>query len=374
MNDDIPLVDLTPQIDERWDQLESRVEDVMRSGYFINGPNVESFEEDVADRLGVDHAIGLNSGTDALVIGLEAMGVDPGDEVITTPFTFFATAEAIGQVGARPVFADIDPETFNLDPDSVRDQVTDDTAAILPVHLFGLPACMEALAEIARDHDVQILEDVAQAMGATYEGRPVGSFGDTAAFSFFPTKTLGAFGDGGLLATDDPEIAGQARKLRKHGGSNKYANEMLGHNSRLDELQAAILNVKLPNLAKRNEQRRQIADHYDDLLGDIGGVQTPARPNDRTHVFHQYTIRIRDGHRDAVKEDLADAGISTKVYYPNPLHTMAFLDASMPEDGVLNAERASREVLSLPSFPGLDPADQERVAAKIEGSLEERTN
>jgi len=381
----IPLLDLAPEIEGLWDELNESIQRVLRSGQFILGPEVKAFEAEVADYLGVRHAVGVNSGTDALVIGLRALGVGEGDEVITTPFTFFATAEAISQVGATPVFVDIEPESFNLDPVKVKEAITSKTKAILPVHLFGAPAAMTRIMSIAQGHGLKVLEDCAQSFGAIYEGdcpgcngancgagrraelsgHATGSFGHAGAFSFFPTKNLGAYGDGGLIATSDNDVAALARKLRKHGGSNKYHNEMLGYNSRLDALQAAILRVKLPHINGYNRRRRAIAQRYNDLLAGVDGVVTPELVEG--HVVHQYTVRIQDGRRDAVKQHLSDQNIGCKVYYPVPCHRLPVyddVDVALPE-----AERAADEVLSLPIWPQAGKEVQERVAGALTAAI-----
>lgn len=382
----IPLLDLEPEIDRLWGDLNEAIQRVLRSGQFILGPEVRAFEEEVANYLGVQHAIGVNSGTDALVIGLRALGVEPGNEVITTPFTFFATAEAISQVGAIPVFVDIEPHSFNIDPGKIEAAITDQTKAILPVHLFGAPAAMAEIMAIADAHDLKVLEDCAQSFGATYEGdctgckgnpcradrradlrgRKTGAIGHAGAFSFFPTKNLGAYGDGGLIATDDDHVTELARKLRKHGGSNKYHNEMLGYNSRLDALQAAILRVKLPYIDEYNRRRWAIAARYNELLEDVDGVTTPVLPEG--HVVHQYTIRIENDRRDEVKAALHAQDIGCKVYYPVPCHQLPVYsdgDASLPD-----AERAAAEVLSLPIWPQMPPGLQRRVASVLKTAVQ----
>src|SRR5690606_19924572 len=263
---------------------------ILKSGQFILGGDVRAFEAEIAAYLGVKHAIGVNSGTDALLIGLRALGVGPGDEVITTPFTFFATAEVISLLGATPVFVDIDPESFNIDPDLIEEKITARTKAIIPVHLYGRAAEMEKIMAIARKHGLKVVEDVAQAMGGEAQGKKLGSIGDVGAFSFFPTKNLGAYGDGGLITTDNDELAELAKMLRAHGSRKKYYNEVLGYNSRLDTLQAAILRVKLPHIDAWNKRRFEAAVRYSDLLADVPHVVTPSLVEG--HVFHQYTIRI----------------------------------------------------------------------------------
>ncbi len=364
--DSIPMLDLLPEIEAQWDDLMAAIEGVLRSGEFILGPNVDAFEREIADYLGVKHAIGVNSGTDALVISLRALGVGPFHEVITTPFTFFATAESISAVGAKPVFVDIDPHTFNVDPHLIERAITPRTKAILPVHLYGHPAEMDLIMKIAEAYELKVVEDCAQAMGAEYQGRKAGTFGHANAFSFFPSKNLGAFGDGGLIATDDDEVSELARMLRAHGSKRKYENEMLGYNSRLDELQAAILRVRLKRLDKANEGRRKIASGYNALLHDVDGVATPTeRPNAR-HVYHQYTLRITSGHREEISELLADAGVGTMVYYPQSLHTGAVYETNgyhCPESDLV-----AGEVISLPIWSGLPPYVLKQVAGALSGA------
>lgn len=358
----VPVYDPLPEVEFLWSELEEAFRRVMRSGQYILGPEVEALEREAAAYLGVKHAIGVNSGTDALFIALRALGVGPGDEVITTPFTFFATAEAISLVGATPVFVDIDPRTFNLNPKLIDPALTPRTKAILPVHLYGLPAEMDPILEIARAHGLKVLEDCAQAFGATYKGRKVGTLGDAGAFSFFPTKNLGGYGDGGLIATNDDGVAELARMLRAHGSRRKYHNEMVGYNSRLDALQAAFLRVKLRHVDAFNARRREVAASYHQFLQGVPGLVLP--PLVEGHVFHQYTVRILEG-RDRVAEALAREGVGTMVYYPVPLHRLpvyAHMGAALPE-----AERAAREVLSLPMGPFLSEEDLLRVADALRG-------
>ncbi|MEN8144195.1 MAG: DegT/DnrJ/EryC1/StrS family aminotransferase [Gemmatimonadota bacterium] len=359
--DRVPVLDLSPEIDAQWPELMAAMERVLRSGQFIGGPEVVALEEEAADYLGVSHAVGVNSGTDALVIGLRALGVQSGDEVITSPFTFFASPESIGNVGAEPVFADIDPDTLNLDLDLVRAAITERTSAIMPVHLFGRPVDMDELSAIASEHGLKVIEDCAQSFGARFEGRQTGSMGDLGAFSFFPSKNLGAFGDAGLIVTDDAAVADTARQLRAHGGKHKYHNEMLGYNSRLDSLQAALLRVKLPLIDEKNAGRQRVAARYGDLLAGLGGIVTPEVRNG--HVFHQYTIRVLGGQRDGLKQALDDEGIGSMVYYPVPCHKLpvySHVDIELPA-----AEHAAGEVLSLPIWPTMPEAVQDRVAAVI---------
>jgi dTDP-4-amino-4,6-dideoxygalactose transaminase len=356
------MLDLVPEIEELWDDLMKAVEGVIRSGTFILGPNVDAFEEEIAEYLGVRHAIGVNSGTDALMISLRALGIGSGDEVITTPFTFFATAESISNVGATPVFVDIDPVTFNIDPELIETAITPRTKAILPVHLYGHPAEMSRITAIAGTHGLKVVEDCAQAMGAEYRGRKVGTFGQANAFSFFPSKNLGAFGDAGLITTDDDAVAELARMLRAHGSKRKYENEMLGYNSRLDELQAAILRVKLRTLDGRNEDRRRVASEYRSLLQSLANVILPTEAPGARHVFHQFTVRIPSS-RDAARSRLSEGGVETAIYYPVPIHKLPAYRAS--GECLPAAERVAGEVLSLPISPGPVGEHQRRVIAKV---------
>ncbi len=347
----IPIYDPRPEVEALWDELHEAIDRVLRSGRFILGPEVEAFEEEVAEYLGVRYAVGVNSGTDALVIALRALGIGPGDEVITTPFTFFATAEAISMVGAEPVFVDIEPETYNIDPALIPPAITPRTKAILPVHLYGHAANMGPILELARAHGLKVIEDVAQAFGGEYKGRKLGALGDAGAFSFFPTKNLGGFGDGGLIATNDPKVAETARTLRAHGARKKYHNEMLGYNSRLDALQAAMLRVKLRYIDEWNERRRAVAARYKEALKDVEGLVLPVEKPYAKHVYHQFTVRILDGRRDEVQQKLAAVGIGTMVYYPVPVHKLPVYFATMMDVLMPYAEKVVNETLSLPISP-----------------------
>lgn len=368
MGNRIPILDLSDDIAEHWDEYSAAIATVMKSGQFIGGPNVLGFETEAAAYLGVTECVACNSGTDALILALRALGIGPGDEVITTPFTFFATAEAISLVGARPVFCDVDLDTMNVDVTALGQLVTDQTKAIMPVHLFGLPVMMQPIIDLARERGLKIIEDVAQAMGASYDGRKVGSVGDVGGFSFFPSKNLGAFGDGGMLSTNNVEVAAQARKLRNHGSVKRYQNETLGYNSRLDELQAAILRIKLRHLDDANSARFVVAQRYSELLAAVEGVIAPVlRLAQATSVVHQYTVRITDGRRDHVAEVLDQRGISTMVYYPTPVHRLPVYDldaGSFPQ-----AERLASEVLSLPIWPTLSADVQAEIVGAVTDAL-----
>jgi len=363
----IPMVDLSQQTERLMPELEKALADVLRSGRFILGPNVEAFEREAAEFLGVRHAVGVGSGTDALVLGLRALGIGPGNEVIVPSFTFFATAEAVSLIGATPVFAEIDPASFCLDPESARAALTPRTRAIVPVHLFGHPVDMTALRALASERGVVLLEDAAQAFGAVQGGTRIGGLGEAAAFSFFPSKNLGAFGEAGLVATNDARIADSVRSLRAHGSRQRYLNTEIGYNARLDEMQAALLRVKLPYVARWNDERRRVAAEYTAALGGVAGLVPPTVSAGCTHVFHQYTLRISDGRRDAVARALESAGISTQVYYPIPIHQLpvyADRGVSLPV-----TEKAASEVLSLPIFPELSSANAREIARLVRAAL-----
>lgn len=364
----IAICDLKRQYQALKPEIDAALGAVMASGHFIMGPGVKAFEAEMAAFLGVDHAVAMNSGTDALHLALRALGIGPGDEVITTAFTFAATSEAIGIVGATPVLVDIDPATFNLDPEGVRRALTSRTRAIIPVHLFGQPADMGPILEMAAERGIAVVEDCAQSTGATWHGKQTGTLGTVGCFSFFPTKNLGAAGDGGMCVTSDPALAERLRMLRSHGWKRKYYQEVIGVNSRLDELQAAILRVKLPRLASWNERRRFLAARYERLLADAPGIVTPGTLPGTVPVFHQYTVRVRG--RDRVAEALRDAGIETQVYYPYPLHLLPIHASLGQGEGAFpEAERACREVLSLPMFPELTEAEQDRVCDVLKAAI-----
>ena len=359
--DRVPLVDLSRQYALLAEEIDEAVMGVLSSGMFILGPEVSAFEEEFAEYIGVSHAVGVGSGTDALFLTLKALGIGSGDEVVTTPFTFIATADTIANCGATPVFADIDPRTYNVDPDRVRERLTDRTKAIIAVHLFGQPADMRELLQIGDSRGLPVLEDCAQSVGARLDGRKAGSFGAASTFSFFPTKNLGGAGDGGMVCTDDGGLAGKVRMLRAHGSREKYKHEVLGYKSRLDAIQASLLRVKLRHLDRFNDERARIAAFYDD---NLEGVETPYVAPGATHVYHQYTVRAGD--RDALKQELGEVGIGSAVHYATPPHLQpCFENLGYGVGDFPKAENASRSVLSLPVFPGMTGKQRERVCEEI---------
>jgi dTDP-4-amino-4,6-dideoxygalactose transaminase len=363
----LPFLDLKAQFASIRGEILEAVTRTLESQQFILGPEVEALEKEVSELAGCAHAIGCASGSDALILALLALEIGPGDEVITTPFTFFASAGSIARVGAKPVFVDIDPQTFNIDPQAIKRTLSPRTKAIMPVHLFGLSADMNAIREVAAESGVPIIEDAAQAIGARYENRAVGSLGLMGCFSFFPTKNLGGAGDGGMITTNDAKLADKLRLLHVHGARTKYEYETLGINSRLDALQAAILRVKLRHLDSWATARRRNARRYSELFGEFG-VETiataPDSPSSSYHVYNQFTIRCKN--RDALREHLTGRGISTEIYYPKPLHlqrAFAYLGHTLGDFPI--SEATSLEVLSLPIYPELAEEQQRSVAAAI---------
>ncbi|MCG6886584.1 MAG: DegT/DnrJ/EryC1/StrS family aminotransferase [Proteobacteria bacterium] len=345
----IPMVDLKGQYQTLKDEINKGFEDTFENTSFILGPNVQAFENEAADFLGVKHAITCASGTDALHLALLGAGIGPGDEVITTSFTFIATAEAISYVGATPVYVDVRPDTFNIDPDLIQAAITPQTRAILPVHLFGQPADMAAIMAIAAQHDLMVIEDCAQSIGADINGQMTGTIGLAGCHSFFPSKNLGCYGDGGMVTTNDDSLAETLRMLRNHGSKVRYHHDIIGFNSRLDELQAVVLRTKLKRLASYNKERRRAAHTYSRLLKDV--VTPPHEDGIGNHVYHQYTILSEQ--RDAIMQKLTDNHIGSAVYYPIPLHQQkVFADicrgVSLPV-----TEDISRRCMSLPIYPEL---------------------
>lgn len=333
------------------------------SGAFILGPNVRLFEQEVAAYLGCAHAVSVANGTDAIELSLRALDIGPGDKVITTPFTFFATAEAISKVGATPVFADIDPRSFTLDPVSVRSKIDKDVKAILPVHIFGYPADMEALARIANEHGLHILEDGAQAFGAIQGGKHVGTHGCCGCFSFYPTKVLGCYGDGGLITTDSEQVRDRLLKLRNHGAQSPFMHDELGYNSRLDEIQAALLRIKLGKIEQDIAARIEVADRYDERLGDLS-LTRPSRPSNGRHAFNLYTIC--HSRRDDLRAALKEANIGHSQCYPLGLHLQAVYSHLGYRPGDLPVtDRLCGETLSLPIFPDMHEDEVERVCEVV---------
>nr|WP_243141148.1 DegT/DnrJ/EryC1/StrS family aminotransferase [Alkaliphilus pronyensis] len=365
----IPSFDLTGQIRLLQNQLTDCYCKVLSNGSFILDKNVKEFECSISKLCQVDYGIGVASGSDALYLSLIGCGIAPGDEVITTPFTFIATANSITRAGAKPVFVDIDTKTWNINPELIEEKITSKTKAIMPVHLYGCPCKMDSIVSIAKKYKLKIIEDSAQAIGSKYQDKSIGSFGDTGCFSFYPTKNLGAFGDGGMIVTNDSKIAEKLLLLRSNGAKIKYYHDILGFNSRLDELQASILNVKLKYLNQWTVKRRNIAKLYNELLYPriIDGklpIQLPIEPENAYHVYHQYTIQAMD--RNKLKSYLEQAGIGSTIYYPKPVHLQrAYIQLNYKLCDFPVTERACNEVLSLPMFPELTEDEAIRVANSI---------
>jgi len=358
----VPMLDLKAQYVPIKDEIKAALKDIIESGRFILGPNVEALEKEIALYHNVSNAVGLASGTDALHLCLNALDIKEGDEVITTPFTFMASAEAIAYVKAKPVFADIDSRTMNIDVSRLEEKITPKTRAIVVVHLFGLPADMNEIMTLAEKYNLKIVEDCAQSFGAKYNNRPTGSIGDTGCFSFYPSKNLGAYGDGGMMVTDRTEIADSVKLLRNHGTVAPYQHDFIGYNSRLDEIQAAILRIKLRNIDIYNKKRQAIANIYTSIIKDA--AQCPVELPDRTHVYHQYTIKTPL--RDTIHNVLNESGISSVVYYPIPLHMQKAFDYLGYSKGDLpESERAASEVLSLPMYPEMEHDTAERIAETV---------
>lgn len=354
----IPLFDPAPQHQRVEAEVKAAMQAVLNSGQFILGPQVKAFEQEVAAYLGVEYAIGLASGTDALHLALLAAGVGPGDEVITSPFTFIATVEAIYYCGARPVFADIDPRSMNLKPEQVAGVITERSKAILPVHLFGLCADMDPLRELAKAHQLKLIEDCAQAFGAAYKNQMAGSFGDAGCFSFFPSKNLAGYGDGGLLTTNNREIAEEVLSLRNHGSRQRYLHHQLGFNSRLDEIQAAALRIKLRHIDSFNQSRRDIAQAYHNAFSSLP-IQLPYASEHCHHVYGQYTIQTDN--RDKLQAALQSSEIASAVYYPVPLHQQPLCRKDSEGVRLKETELLATRCLSLPVFPGMTAQQVEAV-------------
>jgi dTDP-4-amino-4,6-dideoxygalactose transaminase len=378
------MLDLRAQYESIAPEIRAAIDEVLAAQQFVLGPRCEAFEHEVAQACGTRYGVGVASGTEALELALHACGVSTGDEVIVPAFTFIATGSAVTSLGARPVFADIEPATFNLDPSQLELRITPRTRAIVVVHLFGLAADMDPILALAAKHDLPVIEDNAQSIGASYHGRKTGSMGRAGCLSFYPSKNLGAYGDAGMIVTDDEKLATRLRTLRNHGQTGRYLSTDRGWNSRLDELQAAILRVKIRHLADWTAARRSHARRYDSLLADLPGITLPRVPGDREHVYYLYTLRVASrgaGHNpgndpggatrsDIVQLRLADRGIASVVYYPVPLHLQPLYASLGGKPGDLRiSERAAREVLSIPLYPELTPPQIERVAQAIRDAL-----
>ncbi len=363
----IPLIDIQAQTRELRSELSAALERVLDSCQFALGAEVSAFENAFADFVGVRHAVACSSGTSALHLALLAAGVEPGDEVITVPFTFVATAAAIEYCGARPVLVDIDPVTYCMDPGAVEGAITGRTRAIMPVHLYGQPADMDPILEIARRHGLKVVEDAAQAHGAEYRGRRAGGLGEVAAFSFYPTKNLGACGEGGAITTDDDVLAERLRMLRDWGQQGKYNHVLKGFNYRMDGFQGAVLGVKLRHLDEWTEARQTLAMRYDEALADTPLV-LPVVAAERTHVYHLYPVRF--GARDRLAETLRERGVATALHYPIPIHLQpAYADLGYSRGDFPHSEQCASEVISLPLYPELTPQLQDQVVEAIKASL-----
>jgi len=353
----IPLLAVERQLNSIESEIKQEIEEVINRGWFVLGENLERFEREFADYCGVKYAIGVGSGTDALLLSLKALGIGRGDEVLVPTNTFIATAEAVTHAGATPIFTDIDPKTFNIDISDVP--VNLKTKAVIPVHLCGQPAEMERVCEFAKKHNLKIIEDACQAHGATYKGEKAGSIGDTGCFSFFPTKPLSALGDGGIVTTNDKEVAERIRQLRNHGRSELNTHATPGYTSRLDEIQAAVLLAKLKYLDKWNFKKQKMAEKYSRLLEGIEGIETPYTLPYVTHVYYLYVIKVRN--RDLVKARLKEKGIETGIHYPLPIHLQPAY-SQIPTPRLIHAEDLAGEILSLPMFPQLTDEEVKYVA------------
>lgn len=372
----LQMVDLKSQYQRIKPQIDNAIQGVIDSCQFVKGAEVKTFEQELAQYLGVRHAIACGNGTDALQVALMALGLKPGDEVITTDFTFIATVEVIALLGLKPLLVDVDRATFNIDVEKVEKSITPRTKAIVPVHLFGQCANMEPLLKLAEKHGLYVVEDTAQGLGAEYrfsDGtvRKAGTIGTIGCTSFFPSKNLGCYGDGGALFTNDDQLAEQIRCLTNHGMKVRYHHDMIGVNSRLDTIQAAILRVKLPHLDEYNRARLAAAEKYNAALSSIDGLETPATAAFTTHIFHQYTLKVKNGQRDALKKHLDEQGIPNMVYYPIPLHRQKAFEPYVTEnDSFPVSETICGEVLSLPMHTELDNEQIERITAAVKSFFE----
>lgn len=362
----IPFVDLKAQYDSIKDEIDEAIQNVINNTSFIMGEELKKFEEEFAQFCDVKYAIGVANGSDALILALRACGIGEGDEVITIPHTFIATAEAISNVVGKVIFVDIDPKTYTIDVSKIEEKINKRTKAIIPVHLYGQSANMDPIMRLAKKYDLKVIEDAAQAHGAEYKGKKVGSIGDVGCFSFYPGKNLGAYGDAGMITTNNEEISKKLRLLRNHGRvTKKYEHEIEGYSSRLDNLQAAILRVKLKYLNKWNAMRRKNAEKYNELLGNIGEITTPYEADYAKHVYHLYVIRVKNG-RDKLREELKSKGVATGIHYPIPLHLQpAYSYLGYKRGGFPVTEKASQEILSLPMFAELNGGQIEEIVKII---------
>jgi dTDP-4-amino-4,6-dideoxygalactose transaminase len=368
--DSVPFLDLATTYKKLESQWFAAIKQAGQSGSFVLGENVRAFEQELASYIGASHAVAVASGTDALILSLRAFGIGQGDEVITTPFTFFATAEAITLVGAKPVFVDIQPESFNIDPTAIKDRITERTKAVLPVHLYGYPADMTAITAIAKAHQLKVIEDCAQSFGAVSAEKRVGAIGDTGCFSFYPTKVLGAYGDGGMITTNDPAIVEHLQRLRNHGAVSPFIHREIGYNSRLDEVQAALLRIKLNTIGEAIQGRRKVAAAYKENLQDLG-IGLPNEFAIGRHVFNLYTLRVKN--RDRIRQALTENRIASAVCYPQPLHLQEVYRSFGYRTGELpHSERAAGEVLSLPIYPGMKSEHIERVCEVLHAAIAEK--
>ncbi len=359
----IPMVDLKRQYLQLKPEIDAAVLDVLANTQYILGPNVSELEAEVARYHGLPHAVGVASGTDALLLALRALGIGQGDEVITTPFTFIATAEVLGLLGAVPVFVDVDPETFNIDPALIAPAITSKTKAIIPVHLFGYPCDMDPILAVAKEHGLKVIEDCAQAFGARYKGKIVGTFGDAGCFSFFPSKNLAGYGDGGMIITGNAEVEEALRMLRNHGSAVRYYHRMLGYNSRLDEIQAAIIRIKLRHIDRFTAGRRNAADLYRKYIRRTD-LTLPRESDNYDHVYHQYTVLSE--RRDQIQDSLTKAGIASAIYYPVPLHQQeVFLGNGDHHEILPVTETLAFRVLSLPIFPEITEEEIRLISEAI---------
>jgi len=356
----IPLINLKEQFESIKDELVSEMSKVLLSGQYILGPKVEELERTVAEKLGVTDAVGVGNGTDALILTLDAYGIGKGDEVITSPFTFFATGEAITRVGATPIFVDVDPDTYTICPEKIKEKITKKTKAVIPVHLFGQSADMDPINIMAKEHQLVVIEDACQAFGATYKGKPVGSLGHAACFSFFPTKNLGTMGDGGIVTTSDASLAKKIRHLRVHGSNKKYYHHSIGYNSRLDELHAAILLMSLQKIDTWNNQRITFAEKYNVSLKNEKHISLPMVSNDNVHVYHLYCVK--SSNRKEIIHHLTNEHIQTGIYYPCCLHLQeAYKSLGYQKGDIPIAESLSENLFAIPLHPFMSEGDQNRV-------------